>query len=134
MESVEKIAEVVLYEGYLLYPYRLSAMKNQQRWTFGGVYPRAHSEASGGADPWSMQTQCLVVGDRDTAVEVKVRFLHIVDRRVAVEERAGQGERFVQELRVGDQVCRPGDEARERHAIDAFRSGQVQPELEARCR
>jgi hypothetical protein len=36
------VADAVLYEGYLLWPYRRSALKNQQRWTFGGVYPEAH--------------------------------------------------------------------------------------------
>ena len=36
-EAAEKIANAVLYEGYLLYPYRLSAIKNQKRWTFGEV-------------------------------------------------------------------------------------------------
>ncbi len=93
-ESVEQIANVVLYEGYLLYPYSRSATKNQQRWTFGGVYPRRYSEGSGGADPWFMQTQCLVAADstdagasgdsvREATLEVKVRFLQVVDRTVA---------------------------------------------------
>ena len=45
--AVEKIANAVLYEGYLLYPYRASAVKNRQRWNFGVVYPRAYSEAQG---------------------------------------------------------------------------------------
>ena len=30
----------------MLWPYRRSAMKNQRRWTFGGVYPRAHARAT----------------------------------------------------------------------------------------
>ena len=55
-DPVEKIAAAVLYEGYVLWPYRRSAQKNQRRWTFGGVYPRAYSEAEGGNDPWLMQT------------------------------------------------------------------------------
>ena len=42
------IADAVLYEGYVLWPYRRSAMKNQRRWTFGGVYPRGHSERASG--------------------------------------------------------------------------------------
>src|SRR5690242_15306145 len=29
--AVEKIARAILYEGYLLYPYRRSAIKNQMR-------------------------------------------------------------------------------------------------------
>jgi hypothetical protein len=39
---VDQIANAVLYEGYLLYPYRPS-VKNRQRWTFGGLYPRPYS-------------------------------------------------------------------------------------------
>src|SRR5919205_54255 len=77
MDAVKKIAEAVLYEGYILWPYRRSAIKNQQRWTFGGVYPRAYSEARGGDDPPFVQTQCLVLGDGDCAIEVRVRFLHV---------------------------------------------------------
>jgi hypothetical protein len=115
MDAVEKVAEAVLYEGYLLYPYRRSALKNQQRWTFGGVYPRAYSDASGGDDPWIMQTQCLVVGDEDTRLEVKVRFLHVVDRGVA--ESVEGALHHVEVLRVGEQVYRPWEEAVERVVI-----------------
>ena len=43
---LEEIAAAVLYEGYILWPYRRSARKNQQRWTFGGVYPRGYVEAA----------------------------------------------------------------------------------------
>ncbi len=61
MDALEQIAAAVLYEGYVLWPYRRSARKNQQRWTFGGVYPRAHADQRDmGDDPWTMQTQCLV--------------------------------------------------------------------------
>ena len=42
MDAVTRIARAVLYEGYILWPYRRSALKNQQRWTFGGVYPEAY--------------------------------------------------------------------------------------------
>lgn len=130
MESVEKIAETVLYEGYLLFPYRRSALKNQQRWTFGGVYPRQYSEASGGNDPWRMQTQCLVVGDAATTLQVTVRFLHVADRLVgsvvapwedgaAASDRtaAGQALRYVEELRVGARVYQPWEEAIEREVL-----------------
>jgi hypothetical protein len=115
MEAVEKVAEAVLYEGYLLYPYTRSTLKNQQRWTFGGVYPRAHSEASGGDDPWLMQTQCLITGSDLTEVHIKVRFLQIVDRTVSV---GGDAPRPVDALRVGEQVYRPWEESVERD-IDA---------------
>jgi hypothetical protein len=135
-DPVEQIAAAVLYEGYVLWPYRRSAQKNQKRWTFGGVYPRAYSEAEGGNDPWLMQTQCLLIGE-DPKVEVKVRFLHVVERRVAalrsapgVRSRAvgggfqtrpyqGVGERleFVDELRVGGERYLAWEEAAEREVM-----------------
>ena len=113
MDAAKKIAEAVLYEGYLLWPYRRSARKNQQRWTFGGVYPRAYSEARGEDDPWIMQTQCLVLGDGETAVEVKVRFLHVVERKVNQKNAEGTLE-FVDELRVAGERYLSWDEATER--------------------
>ena len=74
---VEDIASAVLYEGYLLYPYRASAIKNQQRWNFGVLYPRQYAEQQTGADAWKMQTECLMVTDSSAALEVRVRFLHL---------------------------------------------------------
>ena len=59
LEMARKVADTVLYEGYVLYPYRASATKNQVRWQFGIVAPRGYSE-SGGSEPWAMQTECLV--------------------------------------------------------------------------
>jgi hypothetical protein len=77
---VEKIANAVLYEGYLLYPYRSSAVKNRQRWNFGVVYPRTYSEMQGGVEPCKMETQCLALGGPLTALAVKIRCLRLVDR------------------------------------------------------
>ena len=67
-EPLEKIANAVLYEGFLLYPYRKSAVKNRQRWHFGTLGP------VGGPDPSSMQTQVLVEGE-NALVDFKIRFL-----------------------------------------------------------
>jgi hypothetical protein len=96
------IADAVLYEGYVLWPYRRSALKNAQRWTFGGVYPRAHAEArEAGDDPWTMQTQCLVEGEPEARVTLGVRFLHVVWRQMVdsggreVDELAIAGERHL---------------------------------------
>jgi hydrogenase maturation protease len=79
LAAVEKIADAVLYEGYVLYPYRASAAKNRQRWNFGGLFPKAYSDAQRGSDAWSMQTECLVHGDAPT-VDIKVRFLQVTIR------------------------------------------------------
>jgi hypothetical protein len=112
VDAVRKIAEAVLYEGYILWPYRRSTTKNQQRWTFGGVYPRAYSEAGAEDDPWLMQTQCLVSGDGETKVEVRVRFLHVTERKVG--RRSGEILEFVEELQIGVEHYLPWDEATER--------------------
>jgi hypothetical protein len=79
---VDAIVKAVLYEGYMLYPYRPSAVKNQQRFNFGVVYPRTYGEAQGGTEAWTMQTECLVVGSSETQCAVSVRFLRMVDRSI----------------------------------------------------
>ena len=81
MDPVRAIADAVLYEGYMLWPYRRSATKNQRRWTFGGVYPRGHSERHPD-DAWTMRTECLLEGGPDARFTVAVRFLHVVARQV----------------------------------------------------
>jgi hypothetical protein len=80
---VDGIVKAVLYEGYMLYPYRPSAVKNRQRFNFGVVYPHAYSEAQGGTDAWTMQTECLVQGSDETQCLVRVRFLRMVARSIA---------------------------------------------------
>jgi len=125
VDAAKKIAEAVLYEGYMLWPYRRSATKNQQRWTFGGVYPRTYSEARGEDDPWMMQTQCLVSGGGGSVVEVKVRFLHVVERRVSRRNAEGTLE-FVDELRVGEERYLSWDEATEREvAVGRFKLSEL---------
>ena len=112
VDPVRAIADAVLYEGYVLWPYRRSALKNQKRWTFGGVYPRAHSEGRED-DPWSMQTQCLLEASADTRVEVSVRFLHVVERQVARVTPEGDLEP-VDELTVAGERHLSWSEATER--------------------
>jgi hypothetical protein len=119
VDAAKKIAETVLYEGYILWPYRRSAKKNQQRWTFGGVYPRAYSEARGEDDPWLMQTQCLVSGEENSTIEVRVRFLHVTERKVG--RKRGDALEFVDDLRVGGELYLSWDEAFEREiAVGRF--------------
>jgi hypothetical protein len=81
--TLDRLVAATLYEGYILYPYRPSSVKNQVRWTFGGVHPRAWSDASGATDPWFVQTECLLRGGDAAAVTVHVRFLQLVTRTVA---------------------------------------------------
>lgn len=83
LDRVEKIAEAVLYEGYMLYPYRPSSVKNQQRWNFGVLYPPSWCDPHVSSDRSSMQTECLLKTTSSTRLTIKVRFLHIVQRSIA---------------------------------------------------
>jgi hypothetical protein len=76
---IDAIAKAVLYEGYMLYPYRPSSVKNRQRFNFGVLYPKLYSEAQTGSDAWTMQTECLVEG-LSPLIEIRVRFLKLVAR------------------------------------------------------
>jgi hydrogenase maturation protease len=84
--AADRIAKAVLYEGYMLYPYRPTAVKNQQRFNFGVLYPQAFSEVQKGIDPYALQCECLVQGGVQSHLEVRVRFLQLVER--SVEELA----------------------------------------------
>ena len=39
MEAARAVADAVLYEGYVLYPYRAGSAKNQVRWQWGVLMP-----------------------------------------------------------------------------------------------
>jgi hypothetical protein len=110
-DPVRAIADACLYEGYILWPYRRSALKNQQRFTFGGVYPTEHSKDHPD-DPSCMQTEVLLRGGEETRVEVTVRFLQVVTRRAA--ERRGEQLETVDELTVDGQRYLSWEEAVER--------------------
>ncbi len=81
LEAAQKIADAILYEGYLLYPYRRSAAKNQARWQFGVLVPRSYSETSG-SDPWNLQTECLIDSGKAPVLHLRIRFLQLQARIV----------------------------------------------------
>lgn len=123
--QAQKIADAVLYEGYLLYPYRPSAIKNRQRFNFGVVYPRAYSERQSGSDPWMMHTECLVQSRPEAAVQVKIRCLQLSLRTVgeflAARSEASSADtdeyRLVGRLVVGERVFLPWQEAVEQEIL-----------------
>jgi hypothetical protein len=118
-ELARKVADAVLYEGYLLYPYRASAAKNQARWQFGVLMPRRWSE-HGPDEPWATQTECLLEPEEATTVRVLVRFLHVQAKSVeAVDVEAGTFHE-VPALPVDGSELIPWDEAAEQEvAIEA---------------
>jgi hypothetical protein len=72
--DVQRVAAALLYEGYMLYPYRPSAIKNRRRFNFGIVAPTQF-----------MQTECLVHATPDTRITAEVRFLQLDDQQNATE-------------------------------------------------
>jgi len=108
-ERARKIADAVMYEGYNLYPYRPSSLKNRFRWQFGIVAPREWSE-NGGGDPWEMQTECLVEAEDGARLDVAIRFLQVQAREGEPWEDGI--ERVIEwtELRVLDLAAAPREE------------------------
>ena len=81
LAHARQVANAVLYEGYLLYPYRQSAQKNRTRFQFGVLMPPAY-RAVDDCEPSASQTECLLECADDAAVEILVRFLHFQRRTV----------------------------------------------------
>lgn len=78
-EVARSVADAVLYEGYVLYPYRASSRKNQVRFQWGVLTPRAFSEAEG-SERWTMRTECLVDPGDTPRLSVRIRFLQAQHR------------------------------------------------------
>lgn len=75
MQQVRAIADAVLYEGFLLFPYKASALKNQLPWQFGVLMPQGYADPS---EATAMQSQMLLAPQPDAgAVEILARFLQI---------------------------------------------------------
>jgi hypothetical protein len=125
---VERIADAILYEGYILYPYRASAVKNQQRWNFGAVCPDSYARTQR-TERSEMTTECLLEAESQSNVSVKLRFLHLLLREVAehasncqlainecghVTDESGKHFQLVPSLEVGGQFLQTWQEAVER--------------------
>ena len=81
LDHARKVADAILYEGYLLYPYHKSAQKNQARFQFGVLMPPGYALV----DPYeasSSQTECLLECADDVEIRVLVRFLQLQRRLV----------------------------------------------------
>ena len=79
LDSVRKIADAVLYEGYILYPYRASAQKNQSRWQFGVVMGPGYAAADP-SETSSTRAECVLEHGGRPAVRVILRFLQVQRR------------------------------------------------------
>lgn len=79
MDVAQGVADAVLYEGYLLYPYRASARKNQNRWQWGVLVPAAYAAAGHGEHAGS-RTELLLEPGVDPVLHLRLRFLQLQHR------------------------------------------------------
>ncbi|MEU4724219.1 hypothetical protein AB0G06_31775 [Nonomuraea dietziae] len=108
-EIARRVADAVLYEGYLLYPYRASATKNQARWQFGVLVPPAYTAT---AEHAACRTECLLEAAEDAVLRISLRFLQV--RARTVERAEGAGHRPVPALEVAGETYLTFDESVER--------------------
>ncbi|MFJ6656276.1 hypothetical protein ACIQNG_07930 [Streptomyces sp. NPDC091377] len=107
LSLARKVADAVLFEGYVLYPYRASAAKNRLRWQFGVLVPPGW-----GADSQEhsfQHTECLLEPKTGATLAVELRFLR-ARRRTVERAREDGGFEPVPELRLADRVLVPWDE------------------------
>src|SRR5580704_11198308 len=81
LDHARRVADAILYEGYLLYPYHKEAQKNQVRFQFGVLMPPGYASVDD-CEPNSSQTECLLECRDDAEVRVLVRFLQLQRRTV----------------------------------------------------
>ncbi|MFL5996586.1 MAG: hypothetical protein ACJ736_20140 [Streptomyces sp.] len=105
-----QVADAVLFEGYVLYPYRASAAKNRLRWQFGVLVPPGWGAECEEHD--FQHTECLMEPKAGATLSVEVRFLH-ARRRTVQRARPDGGFETVPELRLDDRVLVPWDEGSE---------------------
>jgi hypothetical protein len=111
---VDAIANAVLYEGYMLYPYRPSAIKNRQRFNFGVLSPHEYCKAHPDFGSPSFQAQVLVRGSSQCLLEIKLRLLQPAS---VVPEVNLPEYRLVSSLEVSGQLFQSWQEALEREHI-----------------
>ncbi|MCX4510950.1 hypothetical protein OHA27_11640 [Streptomyces sp. NBC_01619] len=110
LATARQVADAVLFEGYVLYPYRASAAKNRLRWQFGVLVPPAWS--AGCEEHEFQHTECLMEPKPGASLAVEIRFLH-TQRRIVQQAGADGAFETVGELRLHDRVLVPWDEGLE---------------------
>jgi hypothetical protein len=91
MDQARAVGDAVLYEGYLLYPYRASAPKNKVRWQWGVLVPPSYASAEIGEHA-SAGVECLLEPLEGTILHVKLRFLQARTRLDTTWDEADEHE------------------------------------------
>ena len=97
LDAVRRMANAVLYEGYILYPYRASAQKNRSRWQFGVVMPSAYTAADP-SESAVTQTECVLEHSGQPTVQIILRFLQVQRRTIEGSPAAAWDEAVEREI------------------------------------
>jgi hypothetical protein len=126
LDQARAVGDAVLYEGYLLYPYRASAGKNRVRWQWGVLVPPSHASAEIGEHA-SARVECLLEPLERTILHVKLRFLQTRTRLTWDEavEHETDFELPLSELPVETQFHVPGEERT--HPLSGVLTARVDP-------
>jgi hypothetical protein len=89
-DAVRRIADAVLYEGYILYPYRASAAKNRSRWQWGVVMGPGYAAADPSERDFT-QAEIVLEHSGQPSVLIILRFLQ-VQRRSTEAAEPGQAQ------------------------------------------
>ena len=130
-DDARAMADAVMYEGYILYPYRASSAKNQSRWQFGVVMSPGYTAVDPSERDFT-QTECVLEHTGQPALELVIRFLQVqrrtgdgpswdeaVEREVAVAVDAAQllGGECVTEFEIAAGEEREGEVVRRREGL-----------------
>jgi hypothetical protein len=129
--AARAVADAVMYEGYILYPYRASAAKNQSRWQFGVVMSPGYAAVDPSERAFA-QTECVLEHGAQATVAAVIRFLQVqrrmragsrwdeaVEQEVAVRVDATRlrGDGHVTEFEIPGGEEREGDVVRVRQPL-----------------
>jgi hypothetical protein len=95
--DIEAIARAVLYEGYLLYPYRTSSLKNSKPAMMGTLYPGGLDLVRSGAERAELSMECLLAAEGVPTISAELRFLQLtspetvesIERKLPIEPGIG---------------------------------------------
>jgi len=117
--AIESVLRTLLFEGYVLFPYRATAMKNRLRTSFGELVP------SGGFGRTVAHAELPLEGGEHTRVWVRVAFLQSIARRV--KDAAGV---LVDALEHDGELHQTWEEAREQSfVLGPIRIGEVRDQV-----
>ncbi|MEE4543916.1 hypothetical protein V2S66_18295 [Streptomyces sp. V4-01] len=111
--TARAVADAMLFEGYVLYPYRASAAKNRMRWQFGVLVPPSWDGHRG--EHSAQRTECLMEPRSGAALHARLRFLR-AQRRTVQRLREDGGHEDAEALELPDRVLVPWDEGVEEQA------------------